>query len=121
MHLPVLLLTMNCELHKSKELWLCCMHTPVQYVFSTWHIVEIQLTILSKWINGSKCHQLVNLVKFSSTVKKTEKHSEAFKNSGKAALVSSSLEHESKQTKLTMKENQIKDKSNKKYSEMEKP
>ena len=32
-------------------------------------------------------------------MKKTEKHSEAFKNSGKAALMNSSLEHESKQTK----------------------
>ena len=29
--------------------------------------------------------------------------------------MSSSLEHQSKQTKLTMKENQIKDKSNKKF------
>lgn len=59
-------------------------------------------------------NQLINLVKVSSAVKKTEKHSEAFKNSWKATLMSSSLEHESKQMKLTMKENQIKDKSNKK-------
>lgn len=62
----------------------------------------------------ANANQLVNVVKVSSTVKKTEKHSEAFKNSGRAALMSSSLEHESKQTKLIIKENQIKDKSNKK-------
>lgn len=55
MHLPVLLLTMNHELHKSKELWLCCMQNVVQGVFSSWHIVETQLTRLSKWINRSKC------------------------------------------------------------------
>lgn len=46
-------------------------------------------------------------------MKKTEKHSETFKNSGKAARMSSSSEHGSKQRKPTMKENQIKDESNK--------
>lgn len=44
-------------------------------------------------------------------MKKIEKNIQ--KLSRKAALISSSLEPESKQTKLTMKENEIKDKSNK--------